>query len=287
MSFRLIAEIGCNHQGNFDLAQQMALAAIRMGRADVVKFQKRHIPSVLTRSQYEKPHPNPQHSFAENYGKHREFLEFSIEQHARLKAMIEENGGTYCSSVWDLISAQQILELRPKLIKVPSACNMNFKLLDVIVSDPDVEIHISLGMTTSQDVAAIGAFLRERKILERTVLYACTSIYPTPAENAHLLELLRLKCLFQPAIQNLGYSGHHQGINIDVAAFALGARNIERHFTFDKKMKGTDHALSILPSEFSELRTRLEEIEKGLTYKPQENLSLETAVREKLRNANA
>ena len=125
----VIAEIGCNHKGNFEIAKEMIQRAKVYCNADIVKFQKRNNRELLGEDGYNAPHPNPANSYGETYGKHRDFLEFTAEQHGQLKKYCEEIGIIYSTSVWELTSAKEIAELHPKLIKIPSACNNNYEML--------------------------------------------------------------------------------------------------------------------------------------------------------------
>ena len=120
-------------------------------KADIVKFQKRCNRELLTPEQYAAPHPNPANSYGKTYGEHREYLEFTVEQHAQLKAWCDELGITYSTSVWDLTSAKEIASLHPELIKIPSACNNHYEMLEWLCENYDGEIHVSLGMTTHEE----------------------------------------------------------------------------------------------------------------------------------------
>ena len=117
----IIAEAGCNHMGRMEIARDLIQTAAIFCKADAIKFQKRCVRELLTKEQYQAPHPNPVNSYGETYGAHREFLEFDADQHAQLKVWCEEFGITYASSVWDLTSAKEIAALCPKFIKIPSA----------------------------------------------------------------------------------------------------------------------------------------------------------------------
>src|SRR5690606_7654388 len=125
----IVAEIGCNHRGELATAEEMVRVAARVCGVDVVKFQKRTPRECLTPEQYDAPHPVPANAYGPTYGAHREALEFTVDQHRRLKALCEEWGVLYSSSVWDLTSAREIAGLQPAMIKVPSACNTHFQLL--------------------------------------------------------------------------------------------------------------------------------------------------------------
>ena len=125
----VIAEIGCNHKGDLEIAKEMIITAKIFCRADAVKFQKRNVREVLTSEEYNTPHPNPHNSYGKTYGEHREFLEFSLEQHQELKKLCDEQGIIYSCSVWDLKSAKEITSLNPPFIKIPSALSDNFTVL--------------------------------------------------------------------------------------------------------------------------------------------------------------
>lgn len=123
----VIAEFGCNHMGDFELAKEFIKRATIYSQVDVVKFQKINGKNYLLRNNA--PHPNSCNSFGKTYGEHREFLEFTKEQHKILKNICEEFGVIYSSSVWYLTSAKEIASLEPTLIKIPSACNNNLEMI--------------------------------------------------------------------------------------------------------------------------------------------------------------
>src|SRR6188768_3291173 len=106
---KVIAEIGCNHMGDMAIAKEMIMVAASFCKVDVVKFQKRNARELLTEEQYNAPHPNPMNAFGPTYGAHREFLEFSVDQHKQLKAWCEEFGAEYSTSVWDVTSAKEMV----------------------------------------------------------------------------------------------------------------------------------------------------------------------------------
>lgn len=279
----VVAEIGCNHMGNFDIALELIKLAKDSG-ANVAKFQKRHIPSLLTQEQYNAPHPVPSNAFADTYGKHREVLEFSLEQHAELKRYAEQIGITYATSVWDEVSAREIISLQPSYIKVPSASNNNMNLLAILRDEYGGDVHVSLGMTTrAEEEAIVNFFETTHQAKNRLILYSCTSGYPVPFEDVCLLEIVRLKETYGQRVKEIGFSGHHLGIAIDIAAYTLGATWIERHFTKDRTWKGTDQAASIEPGGLSKLVRDLTATHKSLKYKPSELLLIEQEQRKKLK----
>ncbi len=279
----LIAEAGCNHKGSMDIAHDLIEVAARYGKADAIKFQKRCNRELLTKEQYNAPHPNPAHSYGATYGKHREFLEFDKDQHEQLKQWCEDAGIIYSTSVWDLTSAKEIVALEPAFIKIPSACNNNLAMLSWLCEHYEGEIQVSLGMTTYSEEASLVDLFREHGRAHDLILFSCTSGYPVPYKDVCLREIQRIKDSYGKQVKEVGFSGHHLGIAIDIAAFTLGARIIERHFTLDKTWKGTDHAASLEPDELLQLKRDLERTNDALSFKQSEYLEIEGLQREKLK----
>lgn len=280
---KIIAEVGCNHKGDMDIAKEMINIAAYFCKVDVVKFQKRHPRELLSEEEYNAPHPNPMHAYGRTYGEHREFLELDLEQNRQLKKWCEENGIAYSTSVWDLTSAREIISLNPSLIKVPSACNLHFDLLEMLARDYSGEIHLSFGMTRREEEEKIVSFLEKHGAAGRTVIYSCTSGYPVSFEDICLLEIPRLIQIFGPRVKEIGFSGHHLGIAADVAAMALGATWIERHFTLDRTWKGTDHAASLEPDGMRRLVRDIGNVHRALAAKETELLPCEDVQRAKLK----
>lgn len=281
---KIVAEIGCNHKGNMDIAHEMIMMAAKFCKVDAVKFQKRNNKEYLTEEQYNAPHPNPINSYGETYGKHREFLEFDLEQHKQLLEWCKEYEIEYGTSVWDVTSAREIASLNPLGIKVPSACNTNFPMLEVLCKEYDGEIHISFGMTRRSEEEMILEFLDKHSRLDSTVIYSCTSGYPVAFEDICLFEIKRLKNSIGDKVKQIGFSGHHLGIAADIAALTLGAEVIERHYTLDRTWKGTDHAASLEPDGLRRLARDAKAVSKALTYKSDEILPVEAEQREKLKS---
>lgn len=279
----LIAEIGCNHKGNMDIAREMIETAAVFCKADAVKFQKRCNKELLTPEQYNAPHPHPENSYGNTYGEHREYLEFDLDQHRQLKKWCEDFGITYATSVWDLTSAKEISSLSPQFIKIPSACNNHYEMLEWLCENYKGEIQISLGMTRYDEEEKIIELFKRCKRNKDLVLFGCTSGYPVPFEEICLLEIQRLKEHYGKLVKSIGFSGHHLGIAIDIAAYTLGASYIERHYTLDRTWKGTDHAASLEPEGVRKLKRDLLATYKALHFKPKEILDIERAQRDKLK----
>lgn len=279
----VIAEIGCNHKGDIEIAKEMIKIASVYCNADAVKFQKRCNKELLTREQYYAPHPNPANSYGKTYGEHRAFLEFSVEQHRILKDYCEKLNIVYSTSVWDLTSAKEIAGLKPQFIKIPSACNNNYEMLEWLCDNYCGEIHISLGMTTHDEENKLIKLFEKKYRGKDLVVYACTSGYPVPFEDVCLLEIKRIKNSYESRVKRIGFSGHHLGIAVDIAAYTLGASVIERHYTLDRTWKGTDHAASLEPEGVRKLKRNLMVTYAALHYKNKEVLDIEAVQRDKLK----
>lgn len=265
------------------IAKEMIMTAATYCKADVVKFQKRCNKELLTPEEYNAPHPNPQNSYGNTYGEHREYLEFNLDQHKQLQEWCKEFGIEYSTSVWDVTSAKEICTLKPSLIKVPSACNLNKELLAYLCENFEGEIHLSFGMTTRSEEEQIISFFEEKGRNKDLVIYDCTSGYPVPFEDICLLEITRLRELYANRVKAIGFSGHHLGIAVDSAAVALGAEWIERHYTLDRTWKGTDHAASLEPDGVRKLARDCRAVAQALNYKKEDILDIEKVQRNKLK----
>jgi len=279
----IIAEIGCNHKGSMSIAKNMILVLANYCGVNIVKFQKRNNQELLTPEEYNTPHPNPENSYARTYGEHRDALEFTKEQHAELKKHCEDNAIDYSCSVWDLTSAKDIIELKPKFIKVPSAKNNNYELLNYICDNFFGEIHISLGMTTKEESFLLYNFLVEKKRIQDIVLYSCTSDYPVKLNNIYLAEVKNI-VKYYAGIKAVGFSGHHEGYNIDNLIVSVPeVEYIERHFTLNKNWKGTDHIASLEPEEMRSLVKNIKDSELAWKTKNKDILDCELEQRKKLK----
>ena len=279
----VIAEAGCNHMGQMEIAKDLIETAAHFCKADAIKFQKRCPKELLTPEQYNAPHPNPANSYGDTYGAHREFLEFDVDQHAQLKKWCEDAGIIYSTSVWDLTSAKEIASLHPQFIKIPSACNTHFEMLQWLCDNYEGEIQLSFGMTTHEEEEEVVNLFEKNGRAKDLILYNCTSGYPVPFKDICLLEITRMREQYEGRVKAIGFSGHHLGIAVDVAAYTLGAQYIERHYTLDRTWKGTDHAASLEPDGIRKLVRNLDAVYQALTYKEQEILPIEQVQRDKLK----
>ena len=289
----VIAEIGCNHKGDLDLAKEMIRVAAHVCKADVAKFQKRNNRELLTPEEYNRPHPVPSNAYGDSYGAHREFLEFDVDQHKELIEECAANGIAYSTSVWDLTSAREMAALNPPLLKIPSATNQHYDLQGYLCENFAGEIHVSTGMSTGPEIEELVSFYAERGRAQDLVVYSCTSGYPVEFQDICLFEITNLMERFGHRVKSIGFSGHHLGIAADVAALTVGRMNelegkgrfthVERHFTLDRTWKGTDHAASLEPDGLRRLCRDLKNVDKALAYKAQDILPVEQVQRDKLK----
>ena len=155
----------------FDIAKKFIDTAKNFCNVKHIKFQKRNNKELLSKEMYNAPHPNPENSYGETYGKHREHLELDIHEHKELNEYCNRLNITYSCSVWDLTSAKEISALNPKYIKVPSATNCNFQLLEYLCENYQGQIHLSLGMTTKDEELRIIGLFEDLNRLKDLVLY--------------------------------------------------------------------------------------------------------------------
>ena len=182
-----------------------------------------------------------------------------------------------------MTSAKEIASLNPEYIKIPSACNNNFNMLQWLCDNYKGEIQLSFGMTTHEEEEQIVQLFEKNNRAKDLVLYNCTSGYPVPFKDVCLLEIVRMKKAYENRVKAIGFSGHHLGIAVDTAAYTLGASIIERHYTLDRTWKGTDHAASLEPDGIRKLVRDLKAVYASLTYKSSEILPIEQVQRDKLK----
>lgn len=274
----VIAEIGNTHIGDIKRAKYLIKLAKESG-ADIVKLQKRNPHECVPENLKHKPHPRPEVSYGNTYLEHRLNIELSKEQMYELKKYSEEEIGIeWSTSIFDISSAKEMCELKPKKIKIPSCCNNNFDIISYIKNNFEGEIHISTGMSTPKEKEDIYNYLYSNNLLFRSVVYHCTSEYPCSFEHLYLNEIIDLVELYP----KVGYSSHAYGIASEIAALTLGATYFERHFIDDRTFKHNDSAASLEPSGFSKMIRDLKNINKALKFKA--NLTEEELVqRDKLK----
>ena len=273
----LVAEIGNNHQGSLAMARDMVRAAAACG-ASAVKFQKRDNAALFTKAGLDSPYEG-KNSFGKTYGRHRAALELSGEALAELKALAESLGLTFFASAWDKPSLQLLGEIGVELLKIPSADLVTLPLLRQAgaMGRPVV---ISTGMSALSDVDAAVAELR--RFHDRIVVMHCNSTYPCPDEQVGLpvMDVLRRRYGLP-----VGYSGHERGLGPTIASVAFAPAVIERHFTLDRNLPGTDHQASLAPEEFALMARLVREAEAAMRVTRKQVFAGETAAAAKLRKS--
>jgi sialic acid synthase len=251
----VIAEIGHNHQGSVESAKQLFAEAKAAG-AHAVKLQKRDNRSLYTRELFTKPYDN-ENSYGATYGEHREFLEFDRAEYQELQAYAAEIGVTFFSTAFDIASAEFLAELDMPAYKVASADLVNTPLLRHVAAIGKPVI-LSTGGATLDDVRRGHDTVAE--INPQVALLQCTAGYPAEWAELDLRVISTYRELFPSTIA--GLSSHDNGIAMAVASYVLGGRIVEKHFTLNRALKGTDHRFSLEPQGLRKMvrdlrRTRL------------------------------
>jgi sialic acid synthase len=251
----VIAEIGHNHQGDVDKCKQIIDAAHLAG-VQAVKLQKRDNRALFTKAYYDRPY-NSENSFGETYGLHREALEFGKDEYEELKKYSEGLGMTFFATAFDAPSADFLADLDMPAYKIASGDLTNIPLLRY-VADIGRPLVISTGGGRMEDVErALEAVL---PINPQVALLQCTAGYPPDWDQLNLSVITTFRERFPEVV--VGLSSHDNGIAMAVAAYVLGARVVEKHFTLNRAWKGTDHAFSLEPQGLQKMvrdlqRTRI------------------------------
>jgi N,N'-diacetyllegionaminate synthase len=257
MKVEIIAEAGVNHNGNLKIAKKMIEAAARSG-ADFVKFQTFKAELLATDEA-----PKAEYQKSEKFGfeSQREMLkklEISEEMHIELITHCREFNIEFLSTGFDIDSIGMLMKLGIKLIKVPSGEITNYPYLKYVGAQGK-RVLLSTGMSNLSEIsAAIEVLVSSGTRSDQITVLHCTTAYPTPFNDVNLSALLTIRNQFSVAI---GYSDHTLGIEISVAAVALGARVIEKHFTLDRSLPGPDHKASLEPNELRDLVKSIRNIE--------------------------
>jgi N-acetylneuraminate synthase/sialic acid synthase len=236
----VIAEVGHNHQGDVDKCKELFRVARECG-ADAVKLQKRDNRALYTREMYEKPYDN-ENSFGATYGEHREALEFGRDEYRELQRYCREIGVTFFATAFDLPSADFLESLDMPAYKIASGDLRTSPLLRHVARFGKPMI-VSTGGATMEDI--MRAYDTIMPINQRLCFLQCTAAYPASAEDLNLNVITTLRARFPELV--IGLSDHENGIAMAVAAYVLGARVVEKHFTLNHTWKGTDHAFSLEP----------------------------------------
>jgi len=260
VSVFIIAEAGVNHNGSIELAFKLIDAAVESG-ADAVKFQTFKAENLVSKNtqkaEYQKQTTNPLESQLDMLKK----LELDVDVHKKLIKYCNAKGIMFLSSSFDHDSIDLLNELGLKIYKIPSGEITNLPYLRRIGSLAK-QVILSTGMSTLKEVGDALAILVDSGTKKEniTVLHANT-MYPTPMEDVNLNAMLTIQKEFGVAV---GYSDHTLGIEVDIAAVAMGASCLEKHFTLDKTMDGPDHKASLEPEELKAMVGAIRNIEKAL-----------------------
>lgn len=254
----IIAEAGVNHNGSFELAKQLVDKAVWAG-VDCIKFQtfnsKNLVSAHAQKAEYQKKTTDSNESQLDMLRK----LELSHEQFRELQIYCNQKGIMFLSTPFDLESIDFLAELGVKTWKIPSGEITNYPFLRAIAKRKESVI-MSTGMCSLEEVGDAVHVLNEFGTTDITLLH-CTTEYPAPYDSVNLNAMLTLKKEFGFSV---GYSDHTNGIEIPVAAVAMGATVIEKHFTLDKNMEGPDHKASLEPDELKQMVQSIRNVEVAL-----------------------
>ena len=254
----IIAEAGDNHNGNFDLALQLVDKAAEAG-ADCVKFQTFVTENVISKfaekADYQKQTTGENESQYEMVKK----LELSFEQFRLIQKYCQEKNIMFLSTPFDLDSIDFLEEIQIPFWKISSGEITNLPYLEKIAKTGK-DIIMSTGMCTMEEIEAALSVLREHGAGKITLLH-CNTEYPTPFEDVNLRAMQEMKEAFGVPV---GYSDHTVGIEVPIAAAAMGASVIEKHFTLDKNMEGPDHKASLEPEELKQMVCSIRNIEQAM-----------------------
>lgn len=254
----IIAEAGDNHNGSLELAFQLVDKAAEAG-ADCVKFQTFVTEEVISKraekAEYQKESTGTEESQYEMVKK----LELSFENFKELQRYAQEKGLTFLSTPFDIPSVDFLESIHVPYFKIPSGEITNLPYL-IRIAQTGRDIILSTGMAEMDEIETAVRILREHGAGEISLLH-CNTEYPTPMEDVNLRAMLSLKEKFGVKV---GYSDHTKGIEVPIAAAALGAEIIEKHFTLDHNMEGPDHKASLEPDELKAMVDGIRSIEKAL-----------------------
>ena len=257
----VIAEAGVNHNGSIELAKQLVDKAVEAG-VDFIKFQTFKAANLVTKkarqAEYQKNNigggDDSQYQMLKN-------LELTQEEHFELIEYCKQKGVRFFSTAFDFDSIEFLDSLHLGLWKIPSGEITNYPYIKKIAQKQG-DVILSTGMSTSEDIQnAVDVLLKWGKTKDQITILHCNTEYPTPFEDVNLRAMLSIKEHFGTQV---GYSDHTRGIEVPIAAVALGATVIEKHFTLDRNMPGPDHKASLEPDELKAMVSAIRNIEKAL-----------------------
>lgn len=252
-----IAEVGSNHAGSHDRAIDH-VRSFALAGADALKLQRRCPRAVFTRAMYDEPYDSP-HAYAPTYGRHRDALELTIDQYAFVARYAQDRAVTLFATPFDVLSAHQLAILDVPAFKIASGDLTNTPLIRHVAAYGK-PILLSTGGATLRDVCR--GYEAALSGTDQVALLHCVAAYPAADADLNLRAIGTLRDTFPEAV--IGWSGHEHGTALSVAAYALGARIIEKHVTLDKAAKGTDNPFSLLPVEFARLVADLRRLREAL-----------------------
>ncbi|WP_279123310.1 N-acetylneuraminate synthase [Holdemania filiformis] len=247
---KIVAEIGCNHNGNYEIAKKLVLEASLAG-ADAVKFQTFNAEDLVSPSA-----PKAEYQEKDNVNESQlemlEKLELSQEEYLEVKKYAEDLGLEVFSTPFDSKAVEFLYNIGQKIWKIPSGEITNLPYLEKIrdLECSEKEIILSTGMSTMDEIEAAVDILQQSKNTKFIILH-CNTEYPTQDIDMNLKALNVLKKQFP--MWDIGLSDHSEGIVAAVTAVSMGVQFIEKHFTLDKNLSGPDHKASIIPDELKEL----------------------------------
>lgn len=254
----IIAEAGVNHNGDIEIAKELVDKAVVAG-ADAVKFQTFKAENIVCRDARKADYQMETTDQTESQFDMLKKLELTSEMHEHLLEYCRQKEIMFLSTPFDIDSLYYLVELGVDIIKIPSGEITNYPLLRE-AGKTKKKIIISSGMSTLNEVKDAVKVLKDNGSNDVTVLH-CNTEYPTPYSDVNLRAMFTLK---EELGVEVGYSDHTQGIEIPIAAAALGAVVIEKHFTLDKNMEGPDHKASLEPDELQEMVRAIRNIENAL-----------------------
>lgn len=255
----IIAEAGVNHNGSIEMAKQLIEAAANAG-VDYVKFQTFKAEKLVTKEAKQAEYQQRNAADDSQYAMLKK-LELSEAQHAELIAYCMQKGVRFLSTAFDLESIEYLHSLHLGLWKIPSGEITNYPYLKKIAQYGE-PIIMSTGMCSMGDVEqALNVLLKNGLTKEQITLLHCNTEYPTPMQDVNLKAMLQLRDEFGIKV---GYSDHTKGIEVPIAAVALGAEVIEKHFTLDRTLPGPDHKASLEPNELKTMVDAIRNIEQAL-----------------------
>lgn len=254
----IIAEAGVNHNGSIELAKQLIDKASEAG-ADAVKFQSFKVEKLVTKNARKAEYQEETTGTKESQFEMIKKLELDYSKHIELIEYSKSKGITFLSSPFDLDSIDLLNNLGLEIFKIPSGEITNLPYLRKIGS-LGKKVILSTGMTTLGEIEFAIDILKKHGTTDICVLH-CNTEYPSPMKDVNLLAMNTIKNAFKVEV---GYSDHTLGIEIPIAAVALGAKVIEKHFTLDKNMEGPDHRASLEPNELKDMVNAIRNIEKAL-----------------------